>query len=51
MEALLYDPQTSGGLLISLAEAEAVALLDELPEAYVIGWVTERGSKPLEVNG
>jgi selenide, water dikinase len=49
MEALLYDPQTSGGLLISLPEDGAAKLTHELPEAYVVGKVTERGAKPLEV--
>ena len=30
MEEILFDPQTSGGLLISLAKEEAPALLDQL---------------------
>ncbi len=30
---LLYDPQTSGGLLISLSEADAAALESRLPGA------------------
>ncbi len=50
IEALLYDPQTSGGLLISLPEPEAEALLAELPDAYVIGRATPRGRKPIEVH-
>jgi selenide,water dikinase len=49
IEALLYDPQTSGGLLISLPEPEAAALMDELPGSYLIGRVTARGRKPIEV--
>ena len=49
IQALLYDPQTSGGLLISLPNEEASKLLEDLPNAYVIGRVTERGRKPLEV--
>ncbi len=49
IQALLYDPQTSGGLLISLPNEEASKLLDELPDAYVIGCVTERRTKPLQV--
>jgi len=44
---LVYDPQTSGGLLISLSEAEADALIDVLPDAYRIGRVLPRGRKPI----
>lgn len=49
IEALLYDPQTSGGLLIALGEDEAKKLLNLRPEAYVIGQVKNRGTKPIEV--
>ncbi|MBV8864632.1 MAG: selenide, water dikinase SelD [Acidobacteriaceae bacterium] len=49
IQALLYDPQTSGGLLISLPEQSAAKLLEELPGAYLIGRVTARKAKPLEV--
>lgn len=49
IQALLYDPQTSGGLLISIAESQAKQLLERRPEAYVIGRVTERQTKPIEV--
>jgi selenide,water dikinase len=45
IQALLYDPQTSGGLLIALPEYEA----SSFPGAYVIGRVTERAAKPLVV--
>ena len=48
-EDLLYDPQTSGGLLISLAEADAVELLGAFPAAYRVGRVVERGKKPLRL--
>jgi selenide, water dikinase len=47
--ALLYDPQTSGGLLISLSEDEAKKLLALRPEAYVIGRVKSYDTKPIEV--
>jgi selenide,water dikinase len=49
IEALLYDPQTSGGLLISLPEPEAERLLARYPESYRLGRVTERGVKPVQV--
>lgn len=48
-QALLYDPQTSGGLLVSLEEHEAEKFLAARGEAYVIGKVTERGEKPIVV--
>lgn len=44
---LFYDPQTSGGLLISLPEADAAKLLKKLPAAYRIGTVRARGNKPI----
>ncbi|HEX4750223.1 MAG TPA: selenide, water dikinase SelD [Bryobacteraceae bacterium] len=49
IQALLYDPQTSGGLLVSLAPRDAEEFLSKRSEAYVIGNVTERGAKPLAV--
>jgi selenide,water dikinase len=49
VESLLYDPQTSGGLLISLPEEGARALMEKLPGAYVIGRVLERGAKPIRI--
>jgi selenide, water dikinase len=49
IQALLYDPQTSGGLLISLPPAEAEKFLAARSEAYIIGKVAERQTKPLEV--
>jgi selenide,water dikinase len=46
MEDILYDPQTSGGLLFALPEAEANACLAQLqqtiPDAAIIGYVTEK---------
>lgn len=50
IQALLYDPQTSGGLLISLGEEEAKTLLEAYPDAYVIGKVENEKTKPLEVH-
>ena len=46
MEDILYDPQTSGGLLFAVPADEAEACLDELrqviPNAAIIGYVTEK---------
>jgi selenide, water dikinase len=49
IEALLYDPQTSGGLLVSLPPDDAKPLFERREEAYQIGRVKQRGTKPLEV--
>jgi selenide,water dikinase len=47
IEDLLYDPQTSGGLLIALPESDAAELEGVLPGAYRIGRVVTRGVKPI----
>jgi selenide, water dikinase len=44
---LLYDPQTSGGLLISLSEADAAALVQILANAHLVGRVVTRDNKPI----
>jgi selenide,water dikinase len=49
LDDLLYDPQTSGGLLISLPQADASALERAFPEAYRIGRVVEKGEKPIRL--
>lgn len=49
IEALLYDPQTSGGLLLSLPEEEAESLLSEWPTAFRIGRVLTRAEKPIRI--
>jgi selenide,water dikinase len=45
VEDLLYDPQTSGGLLISMPERDAAAMERSFEGAYRIGRVLERGEK------
>ncbi len=50
IESLLYDPQTSGGLLVALPEADAAAFINDFPDGYVIGAVCARGPKPLDVH-
>jgi len=49
LDDLLYDPQTSGGLLISLPEKDAVELERTLAGAYRIGRVLERAGKPIRL--
>jgi len=50
VESLLYDPQTSGGLLLTMSEADAECLIGRRAEAYIIGRVKERSGKPVEVH-
>jgi selenide,water dikinase len=49
VEALLYDPQTSGGLLIALGEGEVASLARDFSEAYVIGRVVEWTGKAIRL--
>ncbi len=53
LERLLFDPQTAGGMLISIAAVQAEPLLVRLraqyPQARVIGRVIERGAHALQV--
>jgi selenide,water dikinase len=51
VETLLYDPQTAGGLLVSLPDADADLLVARVPGAYRIGRVLERGAKPIRLCG
>jgi selenide,water dikinase len=46
---LLYDPQTSGGLLISLPEADAAALEEMLAGAQRVGRVLPRDNRPIRL--
>lgn len=51
MQDILYDPQTSGGLLVSLPAAYADdclrALRTAAPDAAIIGYVTEKQDHPI----
>jgi selenide,water dikinase len=49
IETLLYDPQTSGGLLIALPESHAPLLEQALPTAYRIGRVISREDKAIRL--
>ena len=49
IEALLYDPQTSGGLLISLPASDAAELVRSLEGAYRIGRVLPRLEKAIQL--
>lgn len=50
---ILFDPQTSGGLLISLPEKQAYALLEDIrshtPAAAIIGRMKAKGRYAIEV--
>jgi selenide,water dikinase len=43
MQSALFDPQTAGGLLISLPEENAAGFLAEIPDAVLIGRVVSYG--------
>jgi selenide,water dikinase len=49
VRALLFDPQTSGGLLLLVPAAEVDALMARLPAARRIGRALPAGPKPLMV--
>ena len=46
MQDILYDPQTSGGLLFALSEEESGKCFTQLktvvPDAAIIGYVTQK---------
>jgi selenide, water dikinase len=54
LACLLFDPQTAGGLLISIEEARAASLLEALREDYadaaIIGRVRERRGVLIDIN-
>jgi selenide,water dikinase len=54
IRTIVFDPQTSGGLLIALPEKDALALLADLQragnaDAEIIGWVVAAGKYAIEV--
>ena len=49
LRALLYDPQTSGGLLVLLPEPAAQAALRELKDARAIGRALPPGPRPIVI--
>jgi len=54
MAAMIFDPQTSGGLFIALPEGDAMKLLADLHElgntdAAIVGRATAPGAFPIEV--
>ena len=50
MRSALFDPQTAGGLLISVAADSANAIISEVPGSRIIGTVSGRGNYLIEVN-
>lgn len=50
MQSALFDPQTAGGLLISIARENAAGLLSLLPNAKIIGKVENYDGKCLRVD-
>lgn len=49
MQSALFDPQTAGGLLISLPSGCENSFLSRVPDAVVIGNVSEKGRYLIEV--
>ncbi len=50
MQSALFDPQTAGGLLISLTEENASKFLNKIPDAKIIGRVRAKGSHLIVVS-
>jgi len=51
LQPLLFDPQTSGGLLLLVEEAQTAGLMAELKQARVIGRALPAGTRPLRLVG
>ncbi len=50
MQSALFDPQTAGGLLISIPKRSAAEYLSRLPSATYIGEVQEKGEYLIDVS-
>ncbi|MDQ3129504.1 MAG: selenide, water dikinase SelD [Acidobacteriota bacterium] len=50
MQSALFDPQTAGGLLISLEEEKAESFINQVAGSYIIGRVEEYKDYLIEVN-
>ncbi len=50
MQSALFDPQTAGGLLISLEEEKADSFIKQVAGSYIIGRVEEYKDYLIEVN-
>jgi selenide,water dikinase len=50
MQSALFDPQTAGGLLISMTESAASEFLKALPSSKIIGEVRAKVDKLINVN-
>lgn len=49
MQSALFDPQTAGGLLISLSESKSAEFLETVPNSVVIGRVRDRSDRLIDV--
>lgn len=45
MEDIIFDPQTSGGLLVSLSKEESVKLMKEFEEKNILAWIIGEATK------
>jgi len=50
MQSALFDPQTAGGLLISMSESDASEFLRSVADSVVIGRVERYSERLIEVN-